>query len=112
MALMESIMPFKFCRQVALPSTLDVSQLPDFRIFLQDEFEMNLRLLGAPTIKDVVPAMVDATNIHSHIVAVPHDQLYNANCKRVSPTCTKINCLLDENMQHAGLRDIKAKTKL
>ncbi|KAI0282865.1 FMN-dependent dehydrogenase-domain-containing protein [Russula aff. rugulosa BPL654] len=64
---------------------------------LHDEFEMNLRLLGAPTIKDVVPAMVDATNIHSHIVAVPHDQLYNANY---------------ENMQHARLTDVKAKTKL
>jgi L-lactate dehydrogenase (cytochrome) len=41
---------------------------------------MNLRLLGARTIKDVVPAMVDASNIHSHLVAVPHDQLYDANC--------------------------------
>jgi L-lactate dehydrogenase (cytochrome) len=45
---------------------------------------MNLRLLGAPTIKDVVPAMVDATNIHSHLVAVPNDQLYDANCTRLS----------------------------
>jgi L-lactate dehydrogenase (cytochrome) len=45
---------------------------------------MNLRLLGARTIKDVVPAMVDASNIHSHIVAVPHDQLYNANCTSLS----------------------------
>ena len=41
---------------------------------------MNLRLLGARTIKDVVPAMVDASNIHSHLVAVPHDQLYDGNC--------------------------------
>ena len=57
---------------------------PDLRIFLQDEFEMSLRLLGALTIKDIVPAMVDATNIHSHLVAVPHDQLYNANCTRLS----------------------------
>ncbi|KAJ7639200.1 FMN-dependent dehydrogenase-domain-containing protein [Roridomyces roridus] len=39
---------------------------------LHDEFEMNLRLLGAPTIKDVVPSM-------SHIVAVPGDSLYNNN---------------------------------
>lgn len=44
---------------------------------------MNLRLLGARTIRDVVPAMVDASNIHSHIVAVPHDQLYNGNCTRL-----------------------------
>ncbi len=45
---------------------------------------MNLRLLGAPTIKEVVPAMVDASTIHSHLVAVPHDQLYNANCTHLS----------------------------
>jgi hypothetical protein len=41
---------------------------------------MNLRLLGAQTIRDVVPAMVDASNIHTHLVAVPQDQLYEANC--------------------------------
>jgi L-lactate dehydrogenase (cytochrome) len=41
---------------------------------------MNLRLLGARTIKDVVPAMVDASNIYTHLVAVPRDQLYDANC--------------------------------
>jgi hypothetical protein len=44
---------------------------------------MNLRLLGAPTIRDVVPAMVDASNIHSHLVAVPRDQLYDSNCTRL-----------------------------
>ena len=94
-------------------STLDVSQPLDFPDILQDEFEMNLRLLGAPTIKDVVPAMVDATNIHTHLVAVPHDQLYDANCTHLSHlTCTRVNCLLDENMQHARLRDVNAKTKL
>ena len=42
---------------------------------------MNLRLLGAPTIKDIVPEMVDAHNIHSHVVAVPGDRLYDANCE-------------------------------
>ena len=41
---------------------------------------MNLRLLGAQTIKDLVPEMVDASNIHSHLVTVPRDQLYEANC--------------------------------
>ena len=49
--------------------------------FLKDEFEMNMRLLGARTIKDVVPEMVDASNIHSHIVAVPGDRLYDNNCE-------------------------------
>lgn len=42
---------------------------------------MNMRLLGARTIKDVVPEMVDASNIHSHIVGVPGDRLYDNNCE-------------------------------
>lgn len=42
---------------------------------------MNMRLLGAPTLKDVVPTMVDASNVHTHIVAVPGDNLYNNNCE-------------------------------
>nr|GAT45009.1 predicted protein [Mycena chlorophos] len=46
---------------------------------LHEEFEMNMRLLGAPSLKDVVPAMVDASNLQSHIVAVPGDNLYNNN---------------------------------
>ncbi|KAI0000958.1 FMN-dependent dehydrogenase-domain-containing protein [Russula vinacea] len=78
-------------------STYGVDGVDHALQILQDELEMNLRLLGARTIKDVVPAMVDASNIHSHLVAVPHDQLYDANY---------------ENMQHARLRDVKAKTKL
>jgi L-lactate dehydrogenase (cytochrome) len=48
----------------------------------QDEFEMAMRLLGAPTLKDVVPSMVDTSNIHTHIVSVPEDKLYMANCER------------------------------
>ena len=47
---------------------------------LQDEFEMNMRLLGARNLKEVVPEMVDATNIGSHVVAVPGDRLYDSNC--------------------------------
>ncbi|TDL18057.1 hypothetical protein BD410DRAFT_822490 [Rickenella mellea] len=46
---------------------------------LRDEFEMNMRLLGAPTIKDVVPDMVDARSISTHVVAVPGDRLYDSN---------------------------------
>jgi len=45
---------------------------------------MNLRLLGAQTVKDLVPDMVDASNVHSHLVTVPRDQLYDANC---TPLC-------------------------
>ena len=47
----------------------------------QDEFEMNMRLIGAPTIKDIKRDMVDASSIHQHIVAVPEDKLYHLNCK-------------------------------
>lgn len=47
----------------------------------QDEFEMNMRLLGAPTLKDVVPAMVDASSLSNHSVAVPEDRLFGVNCE-------------------------------
>ena len=42
---------------------------------------MNMRLIGARNLKEVVPEMVDASNIGSHIVSVPGDELYNSNCK-------------------------------
>ncbi|KXN87466.1 Cytochrome b2, mitochondrial [Leucoagaricus sp. SymC.cos] len=61
---------------------------------LHDEFEMNLRLLGARTIREVVPEMVDASTIASHLSAVPGDRLYDSNY---------------ESMQHVRLRDINAK---
>ncbi|TEB30284.1 cytochrome b2 [Coprinellus micaceus] len=61
---------------------------------LRDEFEMNMRLIGAPTIKDIVPDMVDASHLGAHIVAVPEDRLYGANY---------------DSMQSASLREIKAK---
>ncbi|KAK7036435.1 hypothetical protein VNI00_011632 [Paramarasmius palmivorus] len=61
---------------------------------LRDEFEMNMRLIGAPTIKDIVPEMVDASNLSSHIVSVPQDNLYISNY---------------EIMRYAKLKDIKPK---
>lgn len=48
--------------------------------FLQDEFEMNMRLLGARSLKEIVPAMLDTSSIKSHHVSVPEDRLYNLNC--------------------------------
>ena len=48
---------------------------------LRDEFEMNMRLIGARNLKEIVPEMVDASSIQSHIVAVPGDRLYDSNCK-------------------------------
>jgi len=61
---------------------------------LKDEFEMNLRLIGAPTIKDIVPAMVDASNIHTHVSNVPDDRLYHANY---------------ESMNTVELKNVKAR---
>ncbi|KAN0130821.1 glycolate oxidase [Lactarius tabidus] len=78
-------------------STYGVEGVDHALQILQDEFEMNLRLLGAQTIKDLVPEMVDASNIHSHLVTVPRDQLYEANYV---------------GMRHARLRELKGKTKL
>lgn len=46
----------------------------------KDEFEMNMRLLGSRTIREIVPEMVDASNIHIHTVPVPIDNLYEGNC--------------------------------
>ncbi|TFK23141.1 cytochrome b2 [Coprinopsis marcescibilis] len=46
---------------------------------LEDEFEMNLRLLGAPAIKDISRTMVDASNLSSHIAPIPGDRLYESN---------------------------------
>lgn len=61
---------------------------------LQEEFEMNMRLIGARNVKEITRGMVDASNIGSHVVSVPRDRLYDSNY---------------ESMQHAQLRDVKAK---
>ena len=53
---------------------------------LRDEFEMNMRLIGVRNLKEIVPEMVDASSIQSHIVAVPGDRLYDSNCKLL---CTR-----------------------
>ncbi|RDX49317.1 glyoxylate dehydrogenase [Polyporus arcularius HHB13444] len=42
----------------------------------RDEFEMNMRLLGARTIDEVVPDMVDASSLKSHFVMTPQDNLF------------------------------------
>lgn len=42
---------------------------------------MSMRLLGARTVKELVPEMVDASSIHQHIVSVPTDRLYESNCE-------------------------------
>jgi hypothetical protein len=77
MELMVSTVLCKFCGSVC---TFQYSGSFFINKSGQDEFEMDLRLLGAPTIKDVVPSMVDASSIHSHVISVPADNLYDANC--------------------------------
>jgi len=74
---------------------------------------MNMRLLGAKTIKDVVPEMVDARNLHSHLVSVPEDRLFHSNCElsfvRTSLFMDSNISFLDESMKHAQLKAIKSK---
>ena len=43
----------------------------------QDEFEMNMRLIGAPTLKDVVPGMVDTSALNP---GQAPDTQFDANC--------------------------------
>ncbi|KAF9012545.1 glyoxylate dehydrogenase [Cyathus striatus] len=45
---------------------------------LRDEFEMNMRLLGARNLGELVPEMVDASALHSHAGLTPTDNLYNS----------------------------------
>ena len=59
-------------------------------VILQDEFEMNMRLIGAPTIKDIRRDMVDASSLGSHIGATPSDKLYDSNCKLLKNSRVKI----------------------
>lgn len=48
---------------------------------LRDEFEMNMRLIGARSINELVPEMVDASALHAHAGITPADNLYNTTCK-------------------------------
>lgn len=45
---------------------------------------MNMRLLGARSIDEIVPEMVDASAIHSHAGLTPEDNLYKAACTSIS----------------------------
>lgn len=46
---------------------------------LKDEMEMNLRLLGAPTLADVTPEMVDILSLHQRAVDGAPDHLFRQN---------------------------------
>jgi len=49
---------------------------------------MNMRLIGARSISEVVPEMVDASALRSHAGLTPVDNLYNTTC-----TLPQIGCL-------------------
>ncbi|GAA5857273.1 hypothetical protein JCM5353_003596 [Sporobolomyces roseus] len=46
---------------------------------LKDEMEMNMRLIGAPTLADITPEMLDTSNLHSRAVDGSPDYLMRAN---------------------------------
>ena len=95
-----------------VPWNLSLCQLALFWFFWQDEFEMNMRLLGARTIKDITPDMVDISNISSHVASIPGDKLYDINCEfKILRDAQYFLCqiALDESMQHAKLREAKPK---
>ena len=56
---------------------------------------MNMRLIGAPTIKDIRRDMVDASNLSSHIGAIPSDKLYDTNCKLKKNSCEPSGRVVD-----------------
>ncbi|OXG83823.1 L-lactate dehydrogenase (cytochrome) [Cryptococcus neoformans Gb118] len=53
---------------------------------LKDEFEMNMRLLGAPTMADVVPSMVDTSGLFGPQGSVT---MYEENYERMLPVGVK-----------------------
>jgi L-lactate dehydrogenase (cytochrome) len=42
---------------------------------LRDEFEMVMRLMGTPTLRDIKPQMLCTKNLATHVTAVPQDHL-------------------------------------
>ena len=42
---------------------------------------MNMRLLGARTIDEIVPEMVDASSLSAHTVLTPDDKLFSNTCE-------------------------------
>lgn len=47
---------------------------------IQDELQMGMRLIGARTIDELTPDLVDASGVHTHVGITPTDNLYNATC--------------------------------
>lgn len=51
---------------------------------LKDEMEMNMRLIGAPSLADLRPEMVDTSALRSRIVETTPDHLFRANYEPLS----------------------------
>ncbi|KXN87469.1 Cytochrome b2, mitochondrial [Leucoagaricus sp. SymC.cos] len=45
-------------------------------LHVKDEFQMNMRLIGARSINEIVPEMVDASALHARVGLSPSDNLY------------------------------------
>lgn len=73
--------------------------------YRQDEFEMNMRLVGAPTLADLVPSMVDTSGLHGPAGGVT---MYDENCEYLDQnrgrttltyrTQTSACCLLERRL--------------
>lgn len=50
---------------------------------LQDEFEMNMRLLGINSLSELRPEMVDARALNVHTAPTPADNLFNSVCESI-----------------------------
>lgn len=49
---------------------------------------MGMRLVGARTINELTPDLVDASGVHAHVGTTPTDNLYNATCTFVGYSST------------------------
>ncbi|KAJ3121370.1 hypothetical protein HK098_003746 [Nowakowskiella sp. JEL0407] len=58
---------------------------------LRDELEMNMRLMGATQLSQIVPAMVDISSLSSHDTGVPRDFLSKMNYTPLTSKFTKKN---------------------
>jgi L-lactate dehydrogenase (cytochrome) len=45
---------------------------------LKDEFEMNMRLIGARTVEELTPDLVDTRGLQMHTVPTGNDVLYGS----------------------------------
>ena len=68
---------------------------------------MNMRLLGARNLKEVVRDMVDASSLHQHIVAVPDDKLFHSNCKSAQNRSHTVKLTFTPSRREHAVRTLK-----